>query len=162
MNAHPFHKAGLLFYNRDTLGLRNRWIPWVFHCYRQHKIPQKCPLCVPSGKLFSWHAVKRRVGAEHGPGRSLGVGFTGENHRHRGAEATKGKQTWPLFSQGPLAGIAPHNANTVYVDRVFVCVYSLPASRRRTHLSFFYLYFLVPDDSHSLFLKGPTGSARLS
>ena len=67
-----------------------------------------------------------------------------------------------FVSQGPLFGIDPHNTNTVHVGAwygFFVCVFSLPIFRRQIC---FYLYFLVPGSSHSLFLKVFAGSAYLS
>lgn len=66
----------------------------------QHKLLQKCPLCVLWGKSLPWHAVKRKVGVEYSPGISLGVGFTRKSHWHCEAEAMKGKQTWLLFPRG--------------------------------------------------------------
>ena len=67
-----------------------------------------------------------------------------------------------FVSQGPLFGIDPHNTNTVHVGAwygFFVCFFSLPIFRRQIC---FYLYFLVPGSSHSLFLKVFAGSAYLS
>lgn len=146
-NFFPFHKAGLAFYNRDTWGLRNWWISWV---YRPYTITPEMPLCVPGGKLFSWHATKSRVGTEHSFGISLGMGFTRESNWHRGAEAVKGKQTWPLFPRALWLALhtqCKHCPRWCLIRTLCLCLF--PASFQKTASLVFNLHFLVPGDSHS-------------
>lgn len=113
-------------------------------------------MCVPCAKLFPWRAVNRKVGAEHSPGISLGVGFTRESHWHRAAEAEKGKQTWPLFPRGHTMQIL----SMLVLDTDFgLCLF--PTHFQKTASLAFYVHVLDPD-AHSLFLKGPTGSAYVS
>ena len=113
-------------------------------------------------QAISWYAMKRRVGVKQSPGISLGVGFTREGHWYRGAEAVKGKQTCLCFP-GASAWHWPsqhkHCPRWCLIRVFFVCVFSLPIFRRQIC---FYLYFLVPGSSHSLFLKVFAGSAYLS
>lgn len=103
--------------------------------------------------------MKRRVGAEHSPGISLGVGFIWESNWHRGAEATKGKQTWPLFPRALWLTLhTQHKHCPRWCLIQTFCLCPVPAFFQKTALLVFYLYFQVPFSV----LKVPAGSAYLS
>ena len=68
----------------------------------------------------------------------------------------------PLFPRGLCLALTltTQTLSTLVLDTGFFCLCLFPAYFRRQIC--FYLYFLVPGSSHSLFLKVFAGSAYLS